>query len=348
LKLWTGRHREAREELTALRRSAMDSGDESDLAYFLTWLAWLEVQGGNFTTAIGHADEAAVQAALAGSELNRAWALAQRAVVHSRRGDVAATRADATVTLEICDRFEASNPALWATGALGLLELSLGDAQAAWATLAPITEALEAHELGEPPEMFLPHAVEALIALGELDRAERLLDAFQSKAAALDRSAALAESGRCRALLRAARGDLTGAHAAIERALAEHTRIDLPFERARTLLLQGQLHRRARRKRATRVALDEALAILEPMGARLWAQRARDELARIGRRRREGLTAAEGRVAELVAQGMSNKEIAGALFVSVHTVEAHLSHAYTKLGVRSRTQLARRLSVAEG
>jgi DNA-binding CsgD family transcriptional regulator len=195
--------------------------------------------------------------------------------------------------------------------------------------------------------MVVPHALEALIALGELDRAERLLDAFERKARELDRVAALAAGARSRALLLAARGDLRGAHEAIGRALAEHARTDTPFEHARTLLVQGQLHRRRRQKRATREALEQALALFEPMGAERWAQRTRDELARLGRRRQEGLTASEDRVADLAVRGMSNKEIAQALFVTVHTVEVHLSHAYAKLGVRSRTQLAGRLATAE-
>ena len=345
LKLWTGRHEEARSELTALRLAAVESGDESDLAYFLVWLAWLEIQGGELTAAAEFADEAAVQATLAGSEFNRAWALSQRAYIGAIRGEVAATRADAGAAIGICMRFEASNPMLWATGALGLLELSLGDPSAAWAALAPLTEALEANGIGEPMEMVVPHALEALIALGELDRAERLLDDFERKARELGRTVALAAGARCRALLLAARGDLHAAHEAIDRSLAEHARTDTPFELARTLLLQGQLHRRRRQKRATRESLERALAIFEPMGARQWAQLARDELTRLGKRRREGLTASEGRVADLAVQGLSNKEIAQALFVTVHTVEVHLSHAYAKLGVRSRTQLAGRLKV---
>ncbi len=347
LKLWTGRLEEAREELTALRLAAADSGDDSDLAYFLTWLAWLETQSGNFAAAAAFADEAAVEATLAGSEFNRAWALSQRAFIHAHRGDAAATRADAAAATEICMRFEASNPMLWVTGALGLLELSLGDAAAAWAALAPVTEAFEATGIGEPLAMSVPHAVEALIGLGELDRAERLLDDFERKACELGRVVALTAGARCRALLLAARGDLRGAHEAIERALAEHARTDLPFERARTLLVQGQLHRRRRQKRATRESLEQALALFEPMGAERWAQRARDELARLGRHRKEGLTASEGRVTDLAVQGLSNKEIAQALFVTVHTVEVHLSHAYAKLGVRSRTQLAGRLAAGE-
>lgn len=122
-----------------------------------------------------------------------------------------------------------------------------------------------------------------------------------------------------------------------------------PFEHGRTLLALGSVRRRARQKRAARDALEEALEIFDGLGASLWAQRARDELERIsGRRPSSGaLTGMEQRVAALAVQGLANKEIASALYISVHTVEAHLSRAYRKLGIRSRAALARRLPASE-
>ena len=82
----------------------------------------------------------------------------------------------------------------------------------------------------------------------------------------------------------------------------------------------------------------------EQLGAATWVEKARSELGRIGgRRREEGLTPAESRVAALVVEGRTNREVAAALFVTERTVASHLSHVYRKLGVRSRTELARRL-----
>ena len=96
-------------------------------------------------------------------------------------------------------------------------------------------------------------------------------------------------------------------------------------------------------KRLAREALEQALAIFEDLGARLWAEKARSELKRIsGRRPSEELTETEERVARLAAEGRMNKEIAAALFMSVHTVEAHLTRVYRKLGIRSRGSLSRR------
>ena len=102
------------------------------------------------------------------------------------------------------------------------------------------------------------------------------------------------------------------------------------------------MSRRAQQKKASRQALEQALAIFEDLGARPWAERARAELRRISGRApaSDELTETERRVAELAARGRSNKEIAAELFMGLSTVEAHLSRVYRKLGIRSRAGLA--------
>jgi DNA-binding NarL/FixJ family response regulator len=101
-----------------------------------------------------------------------------------------------------------------------------------------------------------------------------------------------------------------------------------------------------KQKRAARASLEAALASFEQLGARLWAEKARAELKRIGGRAPGGdaLTATEWRVAELVAEGHPNKEIAAALFVTVKAVEANLTRIYAKLGIHSGTELAHLLA----
>ena len=182
------------------------------------------------------------------------------------------------------------------------------------------------------------------MALGRLEEAEALIGAMETNGARLDRPWTLAIGARGRAMWLAATGDLAGAEDAVLRAMEEHDRLPMPFERARTQLLLGQIQRRRRRRKAADATLTEALEAFNRIGTLLWSQRARAELDRVGSASGEesGLTPAEHRVAERAASGMSNKEIAAELFVAPKTVEMNLSSVYRKLGIRSRTQLATR------
>ena len=135
---------------------------------------------------------------------------------------------------------------------------------------------------------------------------------------------------------------------ALEEAATEYEDLGLRFDAARSQLSLGRSLRRFKKWGAARTALERAAAMFDELGAPGWAEQARAELARVGARRPAAsgdLTPTEGRVVGLAVEGRSNKEIARLLFVTVHTVEVHLSHAYAKLGVRSRTQLAGRLAV---
>jgi DNA-binding NarL/FixJ family response regulator len=160
---------------------------------------------------------------------------------------------------------------------------------------------------------------------------------------------AIAAAARSHALVLGQSGDLAGARASIETALAAHASVGEPFELGRTYLAQGSIERRAKRKAEARAALRRAEALFAELGARLWLERTQRDLARTGLTRsldRE-LTPTELHVAELAATGAQNKEIAGALFMSVKTVEANLSRIYAKLGIRSRVELPARLSKLE-
>jgi DNA-binding CsgD family transcriptional regulator len=147
---------------------------------------------------------------------------------------------------------------------------------------------------------------------------------------------------RADAVLAARRGRLDEAESTLAGALGAWT---LPLQRGRTLLALGSVQRRLRRRAVARETLQEALATFEELGAQLWAERAREELGRIGGRRAVAgeLTPSERRITELVAGGKTNKEVAAVLFVADRTVESALTQIYRKLGVRSRTELARKL-----
>ena len=148
-----------------------------------------------------------------------------------------------------------------------------------------------------------------MIALGDLDRAEGLLEWLEGRGRATGRAWTLATTARCRALLLAAQGDTQGAIEALEEAIGHHQHLAMPFELGRTLLIMGQVQRRAKRKLAARQSLDQALGIFETLAAPLWAQRARSELSRIGLRPPAplALTATEERVAALAASGHTNR-----------------------------------------
>jgi DNA-binding CsgD family transcriptional regulator len=193
---------------------------------------------------------------------------------------------------------------------------------------------------------FVPDEIEALILLDRLDEAEALLSRLEEQALMLDRPSALATAGRCRALIAEARGRHDDSLALLRSALTEHDRVPMPFERARTLLVLGTAQRRARQRRLARETMNDALAIFDELGAELWANKARSEISRIGGRARSTreLTPTEQRIAELVAAGKTNKEVAAILVVADRTVESALTQIYRKLEVRSRTELARKLT----
>jgi ATP/maltotriose-dependent transcriptional regulator MalT len=269
-----------------------------------------------------------------------------RAALLAHLGDEDGARRDARAAFELGEALGISHGVSIAGFSLGTLELSLDRPAEALAVARAATSATR-HDGYREPALYLSFAihVETAIALGELREAEDLVDWIEERAVRLDREAVLAQVFRCRGLLAAARGDEAGATAAFERALAEHGRVAYRrFDLARTLLVQGETLRRFRRKRAARDAIDAATAIFDELGAALWSAKARRELARVsGRRSGDGLTVTERRVAELVAEGLSTKQIAATLVVSPKTVEGHLSRIYAKLDVRSRAQLARLL-----
>jgi DNA-binding NarL/FixJ family response regulator len=228
---------------------------------------------------------------------------------------------------------------------LGQLALAQGDAARAADYLAPLRDERHAVgfcEPGSPP--FVSDAVDALVAAGRLDEARAMNDAWEQLGRKLDRPRLLATGARGRGLITAAEGDADRAVVILQEALEHHERLPVPDERARTLLALGATLRRAGHRRDARDRLDQALAAFEHLGQSLWAQRARSEIARLAGRKPADteLTATEQKVAELVAQGRSNRDVADALFITVRTVEANLTRIYRKLDVRSRAELAAR------
>lgn len=339
----------ARVELEAVRRQVEERGEDAMLPLILPRLSYCEWLAGEWQQGLYHASEGHEAARRTGQQTQRAIVLGALAIVEAHLGNPDPARAAAEECLALADRTSAVGRTA-ALGALGLLELSLGNAARSYEHLAAVVGRVSAAAIGEPGELrFAADAVEALIGLERIEEAARLTERLEREGRALGSPSAEAAALRCRGLLAAAAGDFGGALELFERALEQHEQVPIPFDRGRTLLAYGGTLRRAKRKRDARSTLEAALAVFEQLGARLWAERTRAELARIGGRSQSagGLTPTERRVAELVAQGLLTKQVASALFVSPKTVEGHLSSIYTKLGVHSRTELAHRLNAEQ-
>jgi DNA-binding CsgD family transcriptional regulator len=345
LMAWTGRLEDANREILAIRRRCMERGEESEMMFIAVHSVLIDIWRGNFTDAALFADDAMERARQLGGDLPLSVALMIRAAVAAYAGQEAATRRDADEALAASRRCGSNLLAEWPTNIIGFLEVSLGNFQSALTTLEPMLATLDPPPKGTEifVASFIPDAVEAMIQLRRLDDAQPLIDMLERNGRNVGRPWMLAVGARCRAMSLAARGEVEAATVAAEQAMAEHDRLSMPFERARTQLVLGQLLRRQRRKEAASIALREALSTFEALNNPLWADRVRAELARtnVAPNSGGGLTPSEQRVAELAASGMTYREVAAALFISPKTVEVNLSRIYRKLGIHSRAELGR-------
>ena len=341
--LYLGRFGEARPLLQDQLERATEQGDEVMRGVALSSLAELELRAGNWADAYRHASDGAALQEQAAPLQDQAHHVLRAARVNAYMGRLEAARPVALRLLELAPQHGDRSAEISARRDLGFMALSLGDAAGSLELLEPAARLVAQMGIGLLSAYpFWQDYVESLIATGDLERADEenaLLDGT-------GRPWETAVGARGRGLLAAARGDDAAAQTAIEEALAAHELLAEPFELARTQLAAGSVARRAGRRAAAREWLGQALEAFDGLGAPLWAERAAAELARIpgrGPSASTDLTPTERQVADLVAQGRSNKEVAATLFLAVRTVEAHLSRVYAKLGIRSRTELARRL-----
>jgi DNA-binding CsgD family transcriptional regulator len=316
--------------------------DELFDAQVLWELSWLELWAGRWETAAAHAARARDIGLQYGVEKNQDYI--PSAWVAAHRGQLDLARQEAERGLKLCEEQIGFHPPLL-QAVPGLVALWSGDAATGADCLEKADRQAQVLGWGSPDARpWTADYAEALLELGRVDEAVRVIDRWEADATRLGRDRVLAQVTRCRGLVAAARGPVDRATSLLEQAVARHHEVGDVFGRARALLALGVILRRARQKRAARDAIGAALADFEDLGAATWVERARDELGRIGGRTHEqGLTAAERRVAVLVAAGRTNREVAAQLFLGERTVAGHLTRVYTKLGVRSRTELARRL-----
>jgi DNA-binding CsgD family transcriptional regulator len=315
------------------------------LYYALDQMAKVETRAGSLLRAYALELEC-LESTPPGDDVGLAACLAWLGLVEGMLGRTDAG-ARAAAALSIADGRGDDYNSVRARGALGLEALGRGDSATAANWLEPAVAMLaEGGVLN--PNWFRIDAdlVEALLRLGRPDDAARHLARFEQHAESTRGRWARAAAMRCRAFS-STDGDFAGT---FETALALHADDPSMFERARTELCFGERLRRTGQRRAAREQLRSALATFERIGAEPWAERTRIELRATGEHIRrhdpsaaERLTPQELQVALVVAQGLSNRDVAARLFLSPKTVEFHLTRIYRKLEIRSRSELVRRI-----
>ncbi len=338
----------AEARLLGLLAEARESADLSSIAYLLAHLPAIALWQG---------------------QIGRARQLAQEHLDVAEQGSLAAqagqARHNLAVVLAYEGRLEEATAALislrdapmvtnWDRqrehGALGFTALSGGDPVTAAGHLDRWHAVLTGMHLNEPgySRWHLDYLT-SLVATGRLADAVAFLDHLDGLVASSGRRSAAAVALTGRAMVHAASARADEALAAIKQALAWYDTSPLRFDRARTLLIAGQIHRRVKAKRMAHDVLTEACREFTAFGAAAWARQATAELARVNLRPAgpATLTETERRVAELAAAGRTNREVAQQLFLAVKTVEANLARVYRKLGIASRAELGARMGRPE-
>jgi DNA-binding CsgD family transcriptional regulator/tetratricopeptide (TPR) repeat protein len=342
---WRGEVEESRTVLERLLRIADERGEAYSYALFRLHLFQLELRIGDCLAAGRLLEE------WAQSSDPLMWPMYERcqALFAATRGLADEAEQWAEKTIAQAERTSARWDWLEARRAVGSADLLRNEHARATESLRAVWEHTQREGVAEPGVFpVAPDLVEALIELGELEEARAVSNRLRELAEQQDHPWGRVTARRCSSLIRLAEPSYhEEAAAALAGAAAAYEALGLRFDAARSLLSLGRAQRRNRKWGAARASLEQAAAAFDELGSPGWADAARSEVERVGGRRAAGtgeLTTAERRVVELAVDGLSNKEIARSLVVAVPTVETHLSRAYAKLGVRSRAQLARRLS----
>jgi len=334
----------ARDVFGGLLAAAEQRGEAGSGAVIMIQLCEVELRAGDAAgaaRALGELEQWAVlepQAQASGTRLLAALA--------ALRGDAERAVALAARVVQASESTTAQWDRLEARRAAGLAALLARRPEQAVTSLAAVWEHTQREGIEDPGAFPVAgDLAEALAETGRLTMAGAVIARLARLAAAQQHPWGLATVHRAEAIVRLAGGYDEAAAAGLAGAAAAYQALGLGFDAARALLVLGRAQRRAKKRAAARRSLEEARAGFEQLGCPGWAQAAAAELDRISGRRAApaDLTPGERRVAELVAAGLSNKQVAAQLYLSASTVHSHLRGVYAKLGVTSRAQLARRL-----
>ncbi|WP_256841731.1 helix-turn-helix transcriptional regulator [Ornithinimicrobium cryptoxanthini] len=339
-----GRYRALVQEASTETRAAAAIGE---LAHLLWLVALDDAASDGWSRADSEFQESVALARELGHTTDLALALAGLASLDARMGRGPACREHAVEAIGLCAEKDIVIGRVWARLALGELELGAGRAEEALVELDQVDAILSESGLQDMDIHPGPARVEALMRLGRVDEATRVGQELHRLSTAKGQAWALARAER--ALGMVAEGEAADEHFAMAAQLHDGTPDQ--FEAALTALAHGASLRRRRRRRDARVLLRAALEGFEQLGAAQRAEQAAVELTATGETaQRRGasklttLTAQERQIAELLSEGQTTRAAATALFLSPKTVEYHLRHVYTKLGVRSRAELTEALA----
>jgi DNA-binding CsgD family transcriptional regulator len=349
---WSEHHSEARQHIGTVLHAARRYATPTILSFALGVSADLGWWSGHWSAGYADATEALQWATENAQPGLLGYSLSMLARIEAARGERDSCQARVDRGRQEVEPRGVGMNAVYNFAALGLAALTVGDLTGAAEQLEQAWELGGRLGLGDPN--VIPMAgdlAEALARTGEKYRCTRLLDWLDERAEVTGLAHPRAVANRARGLLAVDAEQAGALFADSLAALAEAGSI--PFEEARTLLCLGEALRRDRRAVDAREPLNRALVLFESLGAEPWAARARAELAAAGVRKHRlrhavadpaslaGLSPQELQVARIAGRGQNNLEVAAALFVSRKTVEAHLTRVYRKLGIRSRTELAR-------
>jgi DNA-binding NarL/FixJ family response regulator len=344
--LWSRFVEDLETSRTALRRSiirAADAYDELSQCMFLAYLAGTEALAGDYRAAedaISEADSIAAWHHWPPSP----WQLEPKCELLIAAGDFA-------TALDIVEQLSDDRSSM----AVGFVRALVRGKISAWqddpAAAAQYFERAkwwaDQYEWIDPGIRHRLDVVlaEAYVRLGQVEDALRISRTLREIGTRQSRHAVIGDAARIDALAAARRGDLDAAAASAQTAVTAHEASPLRPELVRSLLVLGQIQRRRKARRQASEALGRAHDLATTMGHQPLVAEIERELPRVaGLRSRSSLTATEQRVAELIANGATNRDAATALFVSVRTIESHVATIYRKLGVHSRSELARRFA----
>ena len=342
---WAGRIDAARDLLRWVLAEYTDRADEGSLSPIMFHLGELELWAGNSEAALEHCRASRELGLRTGQLIAATRGLLVEAMVDEFRGDADAARSKGRECVAAAEQVSDKPGLIRALKLLGRIELALRRPLEAVEHLDRGVEVESAIRYDPAACRIVPDAIEAFIEAGRMPAAEVLVARLEASANVAGRAWGAASALWGRGLLAAAGGDLDEARSGLERAASAYERLGLPLEQGRSLLALGIVERRLKQKRGARDTLVRAQAIFDGLGARAWSDYARTEQGRIGGRAASPLelTSTESRVAQLVAEGLTNREVAASMFLSEKTIETNLTRIYEKLAVDSRRELARKL-----